>query len=303
MRFPFPEHPSSEPGANPCLAVQTLVTAEQATDACAVEEIIGEINQPESLPPGLAPDTAEPGPASASGVAEGEPATADNIEPRPQPIPAVRPRARRKVIAFPRPAVELMPTRHRLADPVVPEEPRILDVPEELEALPTTPFLEGLQFGPGPMATPSTRTDDQIDLPYHAARIEQRVHAAAIDGALVAAGIGLFAAIGYKMLPKLVLSKPLVLGTGAVAVLLWAAYQYLLLVYGGSTLGMRMAGIRLSTFRGNTPRFRERRNRVIGLYFSIASLAMGLLWAFVDVDTLCWHDRISGTYLTNKART
>ena len=25
---------------------------------------------------------------------------------------------------------------------------------------------------------------------------------------------------------------------------------------------------------------------------------MGLLWSLVDVDALCWHDRISHTYLT-----
>ncbi len=27
---------------------------------------------------------------------------------------------------------------------------------------------------------------------------------------------------------------------------------------------------------------------------------MGLLWALVDVDMLCWHDRISQTYLTSR---
>ena len=26
---------------------------------------------------------------------------------------------------------------------------------------------------------------------------------------------------------------------------------------------------------------------------------MGLLWAFVDIDALCWHDRISRTYLAS----
>ncbi len=61
---------------------------------------------------------------------------------------------------------------------------------------------------------------------------------------------------------------------------------------------MRVAKIRLSTFKGKSPSRRERRNRVIALYFSTASVLMGLLWAFVDVDALCWHDRISRTYLT-----
>ena len=189
-------------------------------------------------------------------------------------------------------------TVHRLADPVLPKEPRILDVPEELEALPTTPFLDGLEFGPSPAA--ATRPQDQVALPLRAADIAHRMLAAALDCAIVAAAVVVFAAVGHKMLPQLVLTKPTFLAAAALPVLLWAAYQYVLLVYGGTTLGMRMAGIRLSTFRGQTPRFRERRYRVVGLYFSTASLAMGLLWALVDVDGLCWHDRISRTYLTDQ---
>ena len=82
--------------------------------------------------------------------------------------------------------------------------------------------------------------------------------------------------------------------------LLWAAYQYLLLMYAGTTAGMRVAKVRLSTFKGAAPNRRHRRSRVIGLYFSTASLMMGLLWSLVDVDALCWHDRISHTYLTRR---
>jgi len=86
----------------------------------------------------------------------------------------------------------------------------------------------------------------------------------------------------------------------AVPVLLWAIYQYLLLVYAGRTVGMQVAAIRLITFKGLGPSLRQRRIRVLGLCFSTASLIMGLLWALVDADALCWHDRISGTYLTKR---
>jgi len=72
------------------------------------------------------------------------------------------------------------------------------------------------------------------------------------------------------------------------------------LVYAGTTAGMQVTGIRLSTFKGARPSLRHRRSRVVGLYLSSASLIMGLLWAFVDVDALCWHDRISETYLTKR---
>jgi uncharacterized RDD family membrane protein YckC len=81
-------------------------------------------------------------------------------------------------------------------------------------------------------------------------------------------------------------------------VLLWAVYEYLLLMYAGRTVGMQVTKTRLSTFKGGAPSWRYRRSRVLSLYFSTASLMMGLLWSLVDVDALCWHDRISHTYLT-----
>ena len=116
----------------------------------------------------------------------------------------------------------------------------------------------------------------------------------------MAAGTAVFAVVGYKMLPKMTFTKPVLLTAATLPLLLWAIYQYLLLVYGGATAGMRVARIRLSTFKGKPPCWRERRYRVMALYFSTASFAMGLLWAFVDADTLCWHDRISRTYLTDR---
>jgi len=34
----------------------------------------------------------------------------------------------------------------------------------------------------------------------------------------------------------------------------------------------------------------------MALYLSVLSLGMGVLWSLVDVDRLCWHDRISQTF-------
>ncbi len=218
-----------------------------------------------------------------------------DLEPLPPPLP--RPPAKRKIIAFPRQATNQEEV-YRLADPVVPEQPRILDVPEELEPFPTTPLLEGLQL---PAAQQSAvPSPDHIELPFQAASISRRVSAGLLDFAIVAVASAVFGGAGYKLLPKLELSKPLILGLATVPILLWAVYQYLMMMYAGSTAGMQVAKIRLSTFKGGAPNRRHRRSRVIGLYFSTASLMMGLLWSLVDVDTLCWHDRISHTYLTRR---
>jgi uncharacterized RDD family membrane protein YckC len=208
-----------------------------------------------------------------------------------------RPRPKRKVIAFPR-QPETAETVYRLADPVLPDQPRILDVPEELEAYPTTPFLEGLQFEPATQV--SVPAADRVELPFRAVSILRRMYAALVDCSLVLTAAAVLASIVHKMLPDLVFTKPTRLTAALVLLLLWVISQYLFLVYAGGTAGMRVAGLRLRTFKGRQPSLRHRRNRVLGLYLSTASLGMGLLWAFVDVDTLCWHDRVSGTYLTRR---
>jgi uncharacterized RDD family membrane protein YckC len=218
--------------------------------------------------------------------------------PQPGPASAPRPAAKRKVIAFPRQATvtEDIYEMYRLADPVVAEQPRILDVPEELEPFPTTPLFDGLHLpAVQQSAAPSP---DHIDLPFQAAPLSRRIWAGAVDCGLVAVGAAMFGGIVYKLTPALQLTKPVLLTAAAIPFLLWAAYQYLLLMYGGATAGMQVAKVRLSTFKGIAPDRRRRRSRILALYFSAASLLMGVLWALVDVDHLCWHDRISHTYLT-----
>ena len=225
-----------------------------------------------------------------------EAALASLTEPEPELTPVIqqRPRPKRKVIAFPRPA-GAADAVSRLADPVLPEQPRILDVPEELEAFPSTPFLDGLQFEAA-QPTPS----EHLELPFRVVSRSQRIYAALVDCSLVAAATVVFAFICHRMLPNLTLTRTVLLTAAVSPMLFWGIYQYLLLVYAGRTAGMQVAGVRLSTFKGTRPSLRHRRNRIAGLYLSTASLTMGLLWAFVDVDALCWHDRISGTYLTKR---
>jgi uncharacterized RDD family membrane protein YckC len=220
--------------------------------------------------------------------------------PEPEPGPfvdtIVRPRPKRKVIAFPK-QLSVPPEQvYRLADPVTTEVPRILDVPEELQAIPTTPFLDGLQFETPAPAEP--RDHEHVELPFRPAHTSQRVLAGVVDGAVVGIGVAVFAGVAYKILARPPLNRPLLLGIGAALVVLWSAYQYLFVVHAGTTIGMLAARLRIRTFEGKSPALRQRRNRILGFYLSALSLGMGLMWAFVDVDELCWHDRLSRTYLS-----
>jgi len=223
--------------------------------------------------------------------------TALELEPEPEPFldTIVRPRPKRKVIAFPK-QVSVAPDQvYRLADPVTTEVPRILDVPEELQAIPTTPFLDGLQFE-SPGVAPETRDREHVELPFRPAPTSQRVLAGITDLAVVGVAVALFSAVAYRILDRPPLGKPLVLGLAAATLVLWSAYQYLFVVHAGATPGMLVVRMRIRTFQGKSPRLRQRRNRVLGFYLSALSLGMGLMWAFVDVDELCWHDRLSRTY-------
>ena len=298
MRFPFPPTPEDPTIAEQFLAVTSMaVPAELQHHPAADEErpeggIVGDI---ERIVANL-----EEREAATLFDSEEPKALAPAEEPTPEPERAPvapRPRARRKVIAFPRQISSPAPTHHLLADPVVPEQPRILDVPEELEAFPVTPLLDGLRLSAA--AEQSTFTPpEHIELPFQAVEISRRLYAGMVDCSLVAAAAGVFGAVCYKMLPGIGRGKPVLIAVAAVVVLLWAAYQYLFLVYGAATPGMRSVRTGITTFKGGHPSWRHRRSRVIGLYLSTASLVMGLLWALVDVDALCWHDRISRTYLT-----
>jgi len=125
----------------------------------------------------------------------------------------------------------------------------------------------------------------------------RRTSSAAADGLIVATASVLFGYVFWKVAgirpPRLQL-----LGLAAgLPCLLWAAYQYLLLVYSGSTPGLRMAGLELARFDGTRTNRRLRRWRVFASYLSAISLAMGYAWVFLDEDALCWHDRITHTFL------
>ncbi len=296
MRFPFPAEEITE-----TVPVQPEVTAAPAE----VEPIPQpEVNAgkhkaaPEIEVPAEGKGEASVPEISQAGedlVLQALPATEDDDAVFVDPTPRLRPK--RKVIAFPRQSTLAPEVVQRLADPVTAEAPRILDVPEELEAIPSTPFLDGLQLDLPDAAAAIATSREHVDLPFRSVGISRRLVAGAVDLAVTGVAAGVFAAVAYQALEHPAPSKPLILGLVAGAVLVWIAYQYLFVVHAGKTLGMMAAHIRLCTFAGRPPRMRQRRNRALGLLLSSLSLGMGLMWGFVDVDGLCWHDRLSRTFL------
>jgi uncharacterized RDD family membrane protein YckC len=93
--------------------------------------------------------------------------------------------------------------------------------------------------------------------------------------------------------PLLVIAGALVV----VAVLLWAAYQYVFVVYTGSTPGLRAARLGMAAFDGSPLNRRLRRWRVLASFLSAFSAGLGYFWCVLDQNRLCWHDRITRTHV------
>ena len=180
---------------------------------------------------------------------------------------------------------------NELADPVL-DRPRILEAPEVVTP---PPALGGITIEEAAKAEPERRPG--IDMPLQPAPFDQRLLAVAIDGALVLLAGGIFSAIFYQLShvrPPL----PQLIGLGAALLgAFWVAYQYLLIVYSGTTPGLRAMKLQLQRFDGTVAGRRLRRWRVLGSMLSGVSLGMGYAWQFLDEDGLCWHERVTRTYL------
>jgi uncharacterized RDD family membrane protein YckC len=197
-----------------------------------------------------------------------------------------------KIIEFPRfawgpPA----PPPDQLAEPVS-ERPRILEVDE---VAPPPPALGGITIEA--VEHPEAEKRLGIDIPLQSAPLGRRLVAALVDGLIIAAASALFGFIFWKVAavrPPLVQMLGL---TAGVPCLFWMVYQYLLIVYAASTPGLRVAGLELARFDGTSTSRSLRRWRVLAGCLSAVSAGMGYVWVFLDEDALCWHDRITHTYL------
>ena len=223
-------------------------------------------------------------------------------QPRISEVAPEVPRARlhealAKVIEFPR-TIYATPVRlHDLAEPVC-DRPRILEAPE---IVPPPPALGGVTIEEVARAEPERRPG--IDMPLQSAAVRERVMAAAIDVGLVAAAAAVFGGIFYRVTGLTPTPwHAVTVGAGLLSVL-WAGYQYLLLVYSGTTPGLCALGLCVRRFDGGEAGRRLRRWRVLGSLVSATSLGMGYAWHFLDEDGLCWHERVTKTHIAHERLT
>ena len=197
-----------------------------------------------------------------------------------------------RILEFPRLAMTPPRRVDELADPIL-DRPRILEVPDGPPAPP--PALGGILIGPVEKPEPKP---SEFEVPLQAASISRRTVATALDAVVVISCVVLFANILQAIVPTMLpIVQTLAAGTALFGVF-WAGYHFLLLIYCGTTLGLRLTRMQLRRFDGKPLLRHTRRWRALTAVLSAACLGLGYAWCLLDEDQLCWHDRITRTYVS-----
>jgi uncharacterized RDD family membrane protein YckC len=140
-----------------------------------------------------------------------------------------------------------------------------------------------------------------LDPLFPVASLAERRRAALLDSALLVFSYGGMLALFWTLGGRIEIQKVDAVVAGATLVLFYAQYFSLFTVFGGSTPGMMLCGLRVIGFDGGVPTPRQLIWRSFGYLVSAGTCLLGFLWALWDDDHLSWHDRISQTYLTSAA--
>jgi uncharacterized RDD family membrane protein YckC len=211
----------------------------------------------------------------------------------------------RKIIRFPRhntvqlaDALQLAGVDRELelelAEPA-PDALRILDAPEDAPEPEQMDFLSS--FADIRLEPMEACRNEETDLPPQPAPLRRRFGCGLLDGAIVLLALSIFAVSFAAMIGNAPRTRYALLCGLGVSATVWLLFQYLFLVYGRGTPGMRATHLELSGFDGKRASAFARRGRALAITLSGFSVGLGFAWALVDEDTLGWHDRISQTYL------
>jgi len=194
-----------------------------------------------------------------------------------------------RILEFPRTAPNLR--SDELAEPVM-ERPRIVEAPE---LLPPPPAMGGILIESARELEMERRPG--IDFPLQLVSISRRIAAAVLDTFVIASALTAFGYIFLRMNSTMPPLRETVELAAGLLFIMWPAYQFCFLVFTGSTPGLRFAKLQVSHFDGSAASRKLRRWRVLASLLSWISLGLGYVWCFMDEDQLCWHDRITKTYL------
>jgi len=143
---------------------------------------------------------------------------------------------------------------------------------------------------------PITHQDPRL---YPVASLEDRRISGLIDAACLLFACGGFLALFGSLGGHFAFSKLSAAVYGASFAIVYLQYFALFTVFGGTTPGMMLRGLRVVDFSGEDPSPRQYLLRAAGYMLSAGTFFLGFLWSQWDEDELTWHDRISRTYLSS----
>ena len=144
------------------------------------------------------------------------------------------------------------------------------------------------------------QAEQTMSLPglYPVASIDDRRLAGLVD-----LGCLLFAYGGFLMLfgslgGQFTLSKLTAVVYITTFAIVYLQYFALFTIFGGTTPGMMLRNLQVTSFSGEPPTPRQMLLRSMGYMLSAGTFFLGFLWSMWDEDQLTWHDRLSRTYLS-----
>jgi uncharacterized RDD family membrane protein YckC len=133
-----------------------------------------------------------------------------------------------------------------------------------------------------------------------AAPLGRRFYAALADAIVLLAGMGVFAAIFYAVGGRFSDSSTDRAVIAFIVVLLILVYLGAFTALASSTPGLLFMGLEVRSLDGTAPTPTDSVLRALGCLISASALMLGFAWALVDSDGLTWHDRISGTLVSEQ---
>jgi uncharacterized RDD family membrane protein YckC len=141
---------------------------------------------------------------------------------------------------------------------------------------------------------------DAAGVELHVAPMNQRIMAAVVDLSLISGAfltVAFVLSMNMKMLPRVL---PLETASAIGLVLTALSYLAFFFIVEGASPGMMYARLEILTAAGDKADQAQRFRRMGALLLSMAPIGLGAAMALFDENHLCWHDRLSGTYLHRK---
>lgn len=113
-------------------------------------------------------------------------------------------------------------------------------------------------------------------------------------------GAAVFGIIIWRVCGRLSLVPLNIAALGTVAVILIFAYFAVFTAIASATPGLLWMRCEIRNLQGGHPTVHESFWRAFGVLVSLSALMLGFVWACVDSDGLTWHDRMSGTVITQE---